>query len=116
MPLFHTDQESPESSRIHKCKDLAVFMEKCKFFNSFLDVLRFSYETGRKLLQIFTGFGWIRHELPRYCAKLITMCNSIFGNTAISSRIDRKLVKKMLNAAQSGHELTKIGDQNECSL
>ena len=80
MPLFYTDHESLDSPRIDNCKDSAVFVENCKFSNPFCDVLRFSYEAGKKQLRIFAGFGWIRPEPPRYCAEFTTMCNSIFQN------------------------------------
>ena len=87
MSLFHTDHESPESSRINKCYDSAGFVKNCKIVNPFRDVLRFRYETGKKQLRIFAGlagFGWIRPELPGYCAEFTTMCNNIFGNIEIS--------------------------------
>ena len=85
MVLFHTDHQSPESSIIDKCSDSAGFVENCKIFNPFHDVLRFRYETEKKnQLRIFARFDWIRPESPRYCAEFTTMCNNIFGYTEIS--------------------------------
>ena len=49
MPLFHTDHQSPESSRIDKCHDSAGFVENCKIFNQFRDVLRSRYKTRKTL-------------------------------------------------------------------
>ena len=50
----------------------------------FHDVLRFRYETGKKQLRIFAGFGWIRPEFPRYCAEFTTMCNNIWVRCTIN--------------------------------
>ena len=39
-----------------------------------------------------------------------TMCNDLFRNTAVESRINHKLVKNTPNSAKLGHELTEIWD------
>ena len=79
-------------------------MENRKIFNRFRDVLRFRYETGKKQLRIFAGFGLSRHDT--------VLCNNLFGNTEISSRTDHELVKNTPNAARIGHELTEIRDDS----
>ena len=79
--MYSTQTTNPpnhqESINVRIRGELRIFQPIC-------DALRFSYETGKKQLRIFAGFGWIRHESPRHCAEFATMYNNLFGNTAIS--------------------------------
>ena len=96
MPLFHTDHESPESSRI----DLIMlgFVENCKFFNPFMML----YDSVMK--RVRNSYRYLWTESPQHCDKFTTMCNTgnLFGNTAINLRISHKLVKSTLNAYMNG--------------
>ena len=60
MPYFPTDNKSPdhqESINVEIRGELYFFL-----FQSIRDVLRFSYEIGKKLFRIFADFSWIRPE------------------------------------------------------
>ena len=59
MPYFLTDHKSPDYQESIQVK----IRGECIFFQSIRDVLRFSYEIGKKQFRIFAGFGWIRPEI-----------------------------------------------------
>ena len=58
LALFSHRPQIPESSRI----DVRIRGELYFFFQFIRYALRFSYEIGKKQLQIFAGFVWIRPE------------------------------------------------------
>ena len=58
LPYFPTDHKSPNHQ-----ESMLGFVENCIFFFQFIrDVIRFSYEIGKKQFRIFAGFVWIRPE------------------------------------------------------
>ena len=102
MPLFYTDHESQNHQ---ESINVWIRLDSWRIVNFSTHSLMFydsSTKKGKKQLRIFAGFGWIRSESPRNCAKFTAMCNNILD----------KLVKNKLNAAQIGQELTEICDDS----
>ena len=57
LHYFPTDHISPNHQ-----ESMLGFVENCIFFQFIRDVLRFSYEIGKKQFRILAGFVWIRPE------------------------------------------------------
>ena len=78
LALFPHRPQIPESSRI----DVRIRGELYFFFQFIRYVLLFSYEMGKKQLQIFAGLVWIRPE-----CRITTMYNSPINKLKNRSQI-----------------------------
>ena len=80
MPLFNKNPPNHKESI-----NVRIRLDSWRFvnFQPILDVLRFSYETGKKQLRIFAGFGWILQSLHDTAPNLLR-CAIPWRNTAIS--------------------------------